>query len=646
MIGLLASPPETLTVNTDNIPNELKHRKQWVAWAWELRDGKWTKVPINPHTGGKADPTNPQTWGTITDAINAADRRKLPGIGYVFAKDDPYAGVDFDSARDPMTGDLEPAAAAEVARLDSYTEPSPTGRGLHAIVQVDRFPHDRSGNKRGKREAYWHSRFFTFTGRPIRGHRTINNRTDELLAWHAETFPAPAPKPTPQPVQPGASGDMTSVANDNEILERARRSEKFRRLYDGGNFSDYDNDWSDADLGELNHLVRAGADTPEQLDRIHRGGALYRAKWDRDDYRARTLAVALNGHVAPNRSTQRPQFMSNQPSEPGASDDPCADVRDGLATLRTEVAGLRADLAAAIEQRDLSRRRAERAEAENAILKNVKLGAQRTVAAALAGVFTSETPADTRPSMLKTPQACYRVPLARLAEATGLSPDTLSRQTETLATYTMADGTPALYREIITIPGGIDVDTGDVIAPHKELWLGPGTDPAAFGAVLATLNPTQRKQHGGDRSVCLEHPTAGTIRRTRTVEHTRIECATCHVVLCEVTRDLPGEQVTTTPPPIQQDAGLTEEVGDDPESPIPHLAGTTPTTPPRGSVLSGILRHSDLTPERDRRVAAARADNLTRKDAIAPDLDHLLERVTLPGLDASPNDNGAAQWRQ
>ncbi len=645
MTGLFASPPETLTVNTDNIPEELKRRDQWVGWAWEQRDDKWTKVPINPRTGGKADPTNPQTWGTFTDALNAADRRKLPGIGYVFAKDDPFAGVDFDGARDPVTGDLEPEATAEVARLDTYTERSPTDRGLHAIVRADRFPHDGSGNKRGNREAYWHSRFFTFTGRPIKGHRIINDRTDELLTWHAETFPPRAPKPTPQPVQPGASGDMTSVANDDEILERARRSEKFRRLYDGGNFSDYDNDWSDADLGELNHLVRAGADTPEQLDRIHRAGALYRAKWDRDDYRARTIAVALNGHVTPNRPTQRPQFMSNQPSEPGASDDPCADVRDDLAALRTEVASLRTELAAAIEQRDLSRRRAERAEAENAILKNVKLGAQRTVAAALAGVFTSETPADSPPPMLKTPQACYRVPLAQLAAATGLSPDTLSRQTETLAAYTLPDGTPTLYREVVTIPGGIDVDTGEIIAPHKELWLGPGTDPAAFGAVLASLNPSQRKQHGGDRSVCPEHPTAGTIRRTRTVEHTRIECATCHVVLCEVTRDLPGERVTTAPPPIQQDAGLTDVDGDDPEAPIPHLAGTTPTPPHRGSVLSGILRHSDLTPERDRRVAAARADNLTRKGNAALDSGPSLVCEPMPGFETASSDHGAAQWR-
>ncbi len=51
---------------------------------------------------------------------------------------------------------------------------------------------------------------------------------------------------------------------------------------------------SRADLALLNRLAKHSRDL-EQIDRISRRLGLYRAKWERADYRERTIARALSG---------------------------------------------------------------------------------------------------------------------------------------------------------------------------------------------------------------------------------------------------------------------------------------------------------------------------------------------------------------
>jgi putative DNA primase/helicase len=76
------------------IPAELRERPQWVIWRLEVRDGKQTKVPYQAGANGRASTTDPGTWATFDQAVATADR--ADGIGYVFAADDPYTGVDLD----------------------------------------------------------------------------------------------------------------------------------------------------------------------------------------------------------------------------------------------------------------------------------------------------------------------------------------------------------------------------------------------------------------------------------------------------------------------------------------------------------------------------------------------------------------------
>ena len=87
-----------MAVRVDTIPDELKARKQWVCWR--LEHGR--KVPYNTRTGRRAQSDNPATWSTFEQACAAYGNctHGYAGVGYVFAEDDPFAGVDLDDCID------------------------------------------------------------------------------------------------------------------------------------------------------------------------------------------------------------------------------------------------------------------------------------------------------------------------------------------------------------------------------------------------------------------------------------------------------------------------------------------------------------------------------------------------------------------
>src|SRR5205085_606383 len=126
--GLMADSGERMREQRelDAIPLELRERPQWVLYRAQTRNGKTTKVPYQTaRANRRASSTDPATWGTFASALEARGRGAGDGIGFVFAADDPYAGIDLDACiRD---GVIDPAARELVARLDTYTERSPSG---------------------------------------------------------------------------------------------------------------------------------------------------------------------------------------------------------------------------------------------------------------------------------------------------------------------------------------------------------------------------------------------------------------------------------------------------------------------------------------------------------------------------------------
>jgi putative DNA primase/helicase len=152
---------------TENIPEELTERPQWVNWCLEEREGKQTKVPYTPGTLHRASSTDLMTWGTFSEALEAYERSEPPydGIGYVFCSADPFVGIDLDKCRDPESGEVTPWAQDIISRVqEGYVEASPSGTGVHIIVEgVVR----DGGMRKGKVEMYARGRFFTITGVPL-----------------------------------------------------------------------------------------------------------------------------------------------------------------------------------------------------------------------------------------------------------------------------------------------------------------------------------------------------------------------------------------------------------------------------------------------------------------------------------------------
>ena len=113
----------------------MKELAQWINWRYEERDGEITKVPICPHTGELAAVDRPETWGTYDEAARASKEHGRDGVGFVFTEEDPYAGIDLDKCRDPESGEIEEWARELIEHLDSYTELSPSGSGVHVLLK-------------------------------------------------------------------------------------------------------------------------------------------------------------------------------------------------------------------------------------------------------------------------------------------------------------------------------------------------------------------------------------------------------------------------------------------------------------------------------------------------------------------------------
>lgn len=288
-------PPESLPVVASNIPEKLTALDQWAAWCWELRDGKWTKPPINPATGGYARNNDPDTWDSFEAALWRMHEDQLPGVGFMFHPEDGLAGVDLDKCRDPMTGEIKPWALEIVRDLDSYAEVSPTATGVKIFV-CGELPSGR--RRKGQVEMYDRGRFFTTTGRRLAdAPTTISDRHEELSRLHLRVF---RPEKPPRAKRTGGEAGAGIGLADSELIQRAMHAangEKFSRLW-AGDTTEYattgNEGRSEADLALCSLLAFWCGPDEERIDRFFRQSGLYRKKWERADYRALTLAAALN----------------------------------------------------------------------------------------------------------------------------------------------------------------------------------------------------------------------------------------------------------------------------------------------------------------------------------------------------------------
>mgnify|MGYP003133985499 CR=1 FL=1 len=276
----------TNTTNIENIPDSIQNYDQWVCWTYHSdhvkgRDRR-RKVPINPRTGRFAKVTNPDTWTSMDEAVESVSNlnEHISGVGFVFTDDDPFVGVDLDDCRSLFTGQLHPWALEVVGRLATYTEVSPSGTGVKAIMTTDAVMPSRRRSNPGL-EVYRSSRFFTITGDIVGINLETSDATDALRWIHEKYFPVPGPSTADEFPE-----SKPMVARDEQVVNKAlsaRNGAKFRDLWNGEIKANEGNQ-SEADLSLCRLLAFWCGPGHQQVDRLFRQSGLFRSKWDEKHY--------------------------------------------------------------------------------------------------------------------------------------------------------------------------------------------------------------------------------------------------------------------------------------------------------------------------------------------------------------------------
>lgn len=175
---------KVFTYNYESMPELLRAQTNWVVWG--VVDEP-LKAPFQPDsllrlTAIPAKSGIPETWGTFEKAALCVSRGLARGIGYEFDGQGIY-GVDLDHVIGE-DGAVTHDAQEIVEALSSYTEVSPSGRGLHIFVVADDVNIARHRKQGGFVEIYSDARYFTVTGKVFGGLDRIAHRPAELQKIH------------------------------------------------------------------------------------------------------------------------------------------------------------------------------------------------------------------------------------------------------------------------------------------------------------------------------------------------------------------------------------------------------------------------------------------------------------------------------
>ena len=271
-------------MNYNTIPEILKQLPNWVA-----RVGK---IPVDPNTGYGAKTDVPQTWGTFEQAVRCVGQPDTKdnicdGIGIELNA--PYCGIDIDHCRDAETGELTREALDIIRTMDSYTEISPSGTGVHILYMNDGsvYPERHKNkmiDKKQRLEMYQTGHYLTVTGNVLDGYDTYAERAaaaDQVYKTYMEDS-EPKQTATQSRKKPLFLPSYSTTLSDNEIIEKAaaaKNGAKFSALWNG-DISAYNNDDSRADLALCNKLAFWSCCDASAIDRLFRQSALMRPKWD------------------------------------------------------------------------------------------------------------------------------------------------------------------------------------------------------------------------------------------------------------------------------------------------------------------------------------------------------------------------------
>ncbi len=223
----------------NNIPNEIKLLPNFV--------GHIKKVPINLKTGKAASSNDPTTWVTFNFAVSHYTQYGCDGIGFVLRP--PYVGLDLDDS--VSDGTINPFGNNIIEKMNSYSEYSPSGTGIHIICKGE----IARAYKTSKLEVYTTGRYFTLTGNSIQTPalpvRFVEKELQELIPLSSES---------------DTSNKPGWIAESLENLQKGNIHNETIRIV--GKL--HQNRWAKSDIYQLlkPHIERVGGDLSKLEERI------------------------------------------------------------------------------------------------------------------------------------------------------------------------------------------------------------------------------------------------------------------------------------------------------------------------------------------------------------------------------------------
>lgn len=289
------------------IPAIIRQNGLFCCWKYEARsNGKQAKVPYSPRTGRRAAGTS--HYGTFSEAAAmAVTDPSVEGIGLgIF---DGICGIDIDHCM-KEDGHLSSLAQEVIRIMDSYTEVSPSGTGVHIYFWADPETLGVTREEFQKRfymkatrlglEVYLSGmtyRYLTITGDAIHyipdDHMERTKQVMRILDSYMK-------RPSSDSCTNQENGIVSLPANllsDAELIEKAksnqRTGEEFTRLWAGDWKGCYPSQ-SEADYSLMRMLAFWTAKNKSRMDHLFRMSGLNREKYTRrEGYRNSLIETCI-----------------------------------------------------------------------------------------------------------------------------------------------------------------------------------------------------------------------------------------------------------------------------------------------------------------------------------------------------------------
>ena len=276
-----------LSVKDSNqfIPQALKSMQNWCAWKLEQRKGKPTKVPYQVN-GIRASSTDRNTW-TSFEAISEllSTDSQYNGHGFMVSDDIVFIDVDHCISDD---GIIDQRGADILSAFPlSYAEISQSGNGLHILTR-GLLPRNCNNRKHGV-EMHSSARFCAITGNAIQSNEPVVEQ--DGISYVYNKYGKREKASSDCTVITGISNntDRWVIAHASNVT--GKRGRDFQTLFFSGDISAYASA-SEADSALCTLLAFWCDRDPTQINRLFRQSGLYRPKWEREDYRNRTICHA------------------------------------------------------------------------------------------------------------------------------------------------------------------------------------------------------------------------------------------------------------------------------------------------------------------------------------------------------------------